>query len=345
MSGKHSNNPYYQQSDVPSWQSEHSAPPQYPAPPGPPPGYLQPPSDYPPQGYSPYPQEIPHSAAYNPATLPPTHLDRTPSPNGKEVGLSLASFFGNQGPPSSWQRPPPSNMPYNQFPPMCLISNGKELTKGFPELPPPCQLAPHPFATHDVTEEDWKRFLTDVKKGASLSGAQRIKSNVIPLVAGLSFVGGLFMTHAIEQKMKSKNRTAAGDVVDHWNHYFFGPRRMEVVLCQGSERLSGREGPAPLGDPRQRRMAKKLRHRSNSSSSSSSSSSSDSSDSEGGHHHRSGNAYTRSDYKAQRRARKAERRAAKAERREEKRARKEERRNRKARGEYREPYQLFIQPV
>jgi len=26
------------------------------------------------------------------------------------------------------------------------------------------------------------------------------------------------MTNAIEKRMKVKNRTAAGDVVDHWNH-------------------------------------------------------------------------------------------------------------------------------
>lgn len=344
MSEKHSNNPYYQQSDAPSRQAEYSAPPQgsYPAPPGPPPEYLKLPDGYPPQGYAPYPQGTSQSAAYNPSPLPPTHLDRAPSPNGMGGGLSLASFFGNQGPPSSWQRPAPANFPYNQFPPMCLISNGKDLAKGFPELPPPCQLAPHPFATHDVTEEDWKRFLADVKKGASLSGAQRIKSNVIPLVAGLSFVGGLFMTHAIEQKMKSKNRTAAGDVVDHWNHYFFGPRRMEVVLSQGSERLSGREGPAPMADPMQRRMANDLRHRSRSSSSSSSSS-----DSEDGHHHHGGNAHGHghNDFRDQRRARRAERRAARDERREERRARRDERRNRKARGEHLEPYQLLILPV
>ncbi|KAI6099759.1 hypothetical protein F5141DRAFT_1143415 [Pisolithus sp. B1] len=337
MSGKHSNNPYYQQSDA------YPAPPQesYPAPSGPPPEYLQPPSGYPPQGYTPYPQEASQSTVYNPTPLPSTHLDRAPSPNGRGGGLSLGSFFGNQGPPSSWQRPPPSSLPYNQFPPMCLISNGKELAKGFPELPPPCQLAPHPFATHDVTEEDWKRFLTDVKKGASLTGAQRIKSNVIPLVAGLSFVGGLFMTHAIEQKMKSKNRTAAGDIVDHWNHYFFGPRRMEVVLSQGSERLSGREGPAPLADPTQQRMANDLRRRNSSASLSSSSSS----DSEDGRRYHGGNAHGRNDFRDQRRARKAERRAARGERREERRARKEQRRDRKARGEDQVPYQLFIQPV
>lgn len=78
--------------------------------------------------------------------------------------------------------------------------------------------------------------MADVKQAASLSPTQRIKSNAIPLVAGMSFmcgcpssslarfesndgnVAGLFATFAIEKGMKSKNRHAAGDIVDHWNH-------------------------------------------------------------------------------------------------------------------------------
>ncbi|KAH7884758.1 hypothetical protein F5I97DRAFT_1938131 [Phlebopus sp. FC_14] len=250
---------------------------------------------------------------------------RGPSPSG-DGGMSLASFFGERGPPPSWQRPPPPQFPYNQFPPMCLISNGKELSKGFPEVPPPCQLAPHPFATHDVTEEDWTRFLADVKRASSLSTTQRIKSNAIPMAAGLNILGGFFLTRAIEKKMTHKNRSAAGDVVDHWNHYFFGPRRMEAVLCQAHERLSGRAGPAPIGDPHQYHMANGLRRRTSSCSSFSSSSSSSSEC-----------------------ARRAERRAARherrAERKAERRERKAERRARGARSEHLEPYQLFIQPL
>lgn len=227
---------------------------------------------------------------------------------------------------------------------MCLISNDKDLSKGFPELPPPCQAHPHPFSTHDITEEDWKRFLADIKKGGSLSGGQRIKSNVIPMMTGIGLVGGFLLTGAIEKKMKAKNRNAAGDVIDNWNHYFFGPRRMEAVLCQASERLSGREGPAPFGDASQRHMTNDCRRRASSRSSSSSSSSS--SDSEDNRSHRHGHGHAPSvSYKYDKRQRRAEKREARAERRQEKRARKAERRGGKARGEHLEPYQLFIQPI
>lgn len=85
----------------------------------------------------------------------------SPSQDGGNGGvmMSMGAFFGNKGPPPMWQRQPPSQLPYNGFPPMRLISNGHDLSKGFPELPPPCQLNPHPFATHDVMEEDWKRWV------------------------------------------------------------------------------------------------------------------------------------------------------------------------------------------
>lgn len=238
---------------------------------------------------------------------------------------------------------------------MCLISNQADLSKGFPELPPPCQLCVHPFATHDILEEDWKRFLADIKKAGSLSAGQRIKSNAIPFVAGISLVGGFFLTGAIEKRMKAKNRNAAGDVVDHWNHYFFGPRRMEAILCQGSERLSGREGAVPLADPSQFHMANDLRRRASScsSSSSSSSSSSDSDDDKNHRRHGCGSSASYNFDKRQRRAarreakaeRRQEKHARKAERRQEKRARKAERRSGKARGEHSEPYQLFIQAI
>lgn len=238
---------------------------------------------------------------------------------------------------------------------MCLISNQADLSKGFPELPPPCQLCVHPFATHDILEEDWKRFLADIKKAGSLSAGQRIKSNAIPFVAGISLVGGFFLTGAIEKRMKAKNRNAAGDVVDHWNHYFFGPRRMEAILCQGSERLSGREGAVPLADPSQFHMANDLRRRASScsSSSSSSSSSSDSDDDKNHRRHGCGSSASYNFDKRQRRVarreakaeRRQEKHARKAERRQEKRARKAERRSGKARGEHSEPYQLFIQAI
>jgi hypothetical protein len=38
-----------------------------------------------------------------------------------------------------------------------------------------------------------------------------------------ALLGGFFLTGAIEKRMKAKNRNAAGDVVDHWNHVSIRP--------------------------------------------------------------------------------------------------------------------------
>jgi len=46
---------------------------------------------------------------------------------------------------------------YPSFEPTFLIASGKFLTHGFPALPPPSQVTPHPFASHDVSESDWTR--------------------------------------------------------------------------------------------------------------------------------------------------------------------------------------------
>jgi hypothetical protein len=106
---------------------------------------------------------------------------------------------------------------------------------------------------------------------------------------------------------------------------------MEVVLCQASERLSGKLGAAPVGDPYQERMANGLRKRSEDSSSDDSSS-----DEDHGHGHGHGRAPL-----TDRQARRAARRERRAIRRE----KKAERRERKARGENKQPYQLFITAI
>ncbi|KAH7921848.1 hypothetical protein BV22DRAFT_700782 [Leucogyrophana mollusca] len=160
--------------------------------------------------------------------------------NDGERGLSLTSFFGARGAPPSWSREPPPGLSYESFPAISLDSNTWELKKGFPELPPPCYFQPHPFATHDVTEDDWKWFLADIKKAASLSTQQRIASSVIPIPVG--FVGGCYVVKSIEKWMLFRNRTAAGDLVDHWNRCFFNGRQLEAILSQAGDRLSGKEG-------------------------------------------------------------------------------------------------------
>jgi Domain of unknown function (DUF4646) len=59
------------------------------------------------------------------------------------------------GEPPSFLRPPPTNLSYAPFPSTYLISIGKRLEQGFPLLPPPSDIQPHPFVTHDVNEGDW----------------------------------------------------------------------------------------------------------------------------------------------------------------------------------------------
>nr|KAH7921846.1 hypothetical protein BV22DRAFT_1197887 [Leucogyrophana mollusca] len=273
-------------------------------------------------------------SAGTPTTSPGGELT-SPEDDGEHT-ISLATFFGSSGTPPSWSRPPPAELTYANFPPICLVSNGHKLSKGFPEEPPPYNFFPHPFATHDVTEDDWKRFLADVKKAGSLSMQQRIKSHIIPLATGIGMLGkrGMFIAKKIQKRMVHKNRTAAGDIVDHWNHNFFNARRVEVVLAQADERLSGREGPAPKATADLVHRANELRRRSSSSYSSSLSSSSEVDEGQGNKRMSIG----------ERREKWKHDRAERKQGRKDRRAGKKEDRNTRKNG-IQAPYQLFVHPL
>ncbi|KAH7921847.1 hypothetical protein BV22DRAFT_700826 [Leucogyrophana mollusca] len=197
------------------------------------------------------------SSYYEPSSSPAS-VSRSSSLNSKGDTEREDVSFGSAGhhwpAPKSWDRIPQPDLPYTEFPTLCLVSHTWSLINGFPELPPPCQLQPHPFANHDVTEEDWKQFLSEIKKAASLSKQQRIKYTVIPIVTPLLFLGRYYLAKKLEKSMLFENRVVAGDVVDHWNE-------MEVVLAQADERLSGREGRAPTVSADHARMANLLRRR------------------------------------------------------------------------------------
>lgn len=140
--------------------------------------YALPPPEVPPPDYGyaqSHPDETrlsppPSNSPYAPVPVPDVAAGpSTPQEGQGGIMVSLGAFFGNKGPPPMWQRQPPGQLPYGAFPPMSLISNDKKLTHGFPELPPPCPSNPHPFATHDVTEEDWKRCVAVAVRGGGLS--------------------------------------------------------------------------------------------------------------------------------------------------------------------------------
>lgn len=97
-------------------------------------------------------------------------------------------------------------------------------------------------------------------------------------------------------------------------------------MCQASERLSGRMGAAPVGDPNQQRMANGLRRRPAGESSDDDSSSED-------------------DRRGPALSDRQTRRAARRERRDARREMRHARRERKARGEDKVPYELYITAV
>lgn len=142
----------------------------------------------------------------DPRAYAPTAHARPPTQariaaNYSELGSQATSSSSGSGtrnlintPPPSFQRAPPPGLPYPPFPPVALRTASSDLSKGFPKVPPPPPGGePHPFATHDVHEEDWTRFLNDVKEAAALSTTDRSVSNVAPLALGVSFGVGMYM--------------------------------------------------------------------------------------------------------------------------------------------------------
>lgn len=93
-------------------------------------------------------------------------------------------------PPPSFSRPPQSGFPYGPFPLLAHFSQGTGIDGGFASMPPPTHVDPHPFATHDVNEEDWARFLDDTRRAGSLSPLNKFAVGAVPFAVGIGIIGG-----------------------------------------------------------------------------------------------------------------------------------------------------------
>lgn len=61
-------------------------------------------------------------------------------------------------PPPEFSRPPPGHYTYIQFAPVSVLANTERLQDGFAMIPPPARAGDqHPFASHDITQEDWHK--------------------------------------------------------------------------------------------------------------------------------------------------------------------------------------------
>ncbi|KAH9835463.1 uncharacterized protein C8Q71DRAFT_120981 [Rhodofomes roseus] len=176
------------------------------------------------------------AARQDPSTRPSRGFKLPTSSDGLAALLSP--------PPPSFERPRAADVPYTPFKPTSLLGISTDLTRSFPRMAPPCASgAEHPFATHDVTEEDWSRFLRDVEAAGQLSKWERIMTRVsLPSLIGLS-VG--LVVKGIEVYMHNRRRGPVGELIGYWNHHFFHPRHMHIVLARGSKAYSGSDPHPP----------------------------------------------------------------------------------------------------
>ncbi|KZS88193.1 hypothetical protein SISNIDRAFT_401831, partial [Sistotremastrum niveocremeum HHB9708] len=136
-------------------------------------------------------------------------------------------------PPPSFSRAADPRFPYPAFQPIWLHGlHKKHLEACFSLIPPTSFVNPHPFATHDVGEVDWVRFLEDIQIAGALTGQQRLISNIAPISMHVGATGFL-ITKAIEGRMKRKKEQPVTELIEIWNDHFFRPRRMYVILFKG----------------------------------------------------------------------------------------------------------------
>ncbi|KAJ7767034.1 hypothetical protein DFH07DRAFT_955169 [Mycena maculata] len=101
---------------------------------------------------------------------------------------------------------------------------------------PPSTTNPHPFALYDVSELDWTQFIEDVRTEANLTPQDHEQAYCVPI---LSCLPDLVIATAVTYHISKKKPRLVGLLVDKWNHYFFHPRKM-VILMRGAKKLSGK---------------------------------------------------------------------------------------------------------
>jgi len=153
--------------------------------------------------------------------------------------------------------PPPASTSRNRSPTTYLISYSTSLGDGFPVVPPPSLMQPHPFASHDVGEADWSMFLGELKQSATVSGGEKLAAKGAGLVVP-SIVGGMIVSRAVKMAMQYNKTNSVGELVDAWNQSYFHPRGLDVILAKGQDRLDSGHSSIPGLDPQIEQMAASL---------------------------------------------------------------------------------------
>ncbi|KAL1743971.1 hypothetical protein HDZ31DRAFT_39735 [Schizophyllum fasciatum] len=194
---------------------------------------------------TPSPQPQPQPSRQPQPTRPSSHQSRPSSsraPARPSVSPASSSSYST---PACFSRQVPHNLAYPDFMPTFLIANGdgEHIHKGFPITIPPSTAYPHPLESHGVPIEDWKIFLQDVQEKATLSDEQKSRAR-LPLISLIPVVN-IIVREGIKTLMKSRKVHPVCRLIHLWNHHYFNPRRMEVILMQGNARVDQERAPLP----------------------------------------------------------------------------------------------------
>ncbi|KAJ6493200.1 hypothetical protein C8R45DRAFT_989139 [Mycena sanguinolenta] len=146
----------------------------------------------------------------------------------------------------SLTRIPPPNLPRTPFQPMFLFAEENSLEKGFSSAIPPSSNYPHPFTTLDINEPDWLQFLSEIRTVANLTEKDVDTAYHVPVVSAIPLVN-LAVALAITHHIKRKKPRLVSLLIDKWNHHFFHPRNIEIILMRGQVKVSG-QSDQPVGN-------------------------------------------------------------------------------------------------
>ncbi|KAI9061608.1 hypothetical protein FKP32DRAFT_1528413, partial [Trametes sanguinea] len=116
-----------------------------------------------------------------------------------------------------FQRAPSPHASYAPFDPIYVAPIGHALEDGFVSSLPYSAMRPHPFAVHDIMEEDWRRFLSDLKRASKLCLKDRMIAGVLPAVKDVGVFVGPLISKALESCTKKNKQDPVDQLMDFWN--------------------------------------------------------------------------------------------------------------------------------
>ncbi|TFY79837.1 hypothetical protein EWM64_g4179 [Hericium alpestre] len=124
----------------------------------------------------------------------------------------------------------------------------------------PC---PGYLAVHDVRPEDFSRLLEDCHLLGKLHPGEHAVAMLSPLVLGVGFLPGFFVTYALQKNFKRSHVKHVGELLQVWDEAFFRPRRLKIWIEKGKVQqakddvaAASRPPPPPLTEDEEKAAKK-----------------------------------------------------------------------------------------